>query len=434
MRVIKKIIKASAVLFLVLIIGLAALDIYLIKKPEVQAKRKIDGIDEISSGINELSLREDVKVIGLGEATHGNAEFQELKLEVLKVLVDRSGVDCFAMEMDYGEGVIINDYINGHSEMSIDEVMDHISFVIYRTEEIRNLIEWMKEYNRTHDRKLSFYGFDLQNPDVDLKLILDFLEVNSIEGGIGLTAFDPYLNGETGFKDPGLSGGFEALNALKKQLETGREAYHDLYNYDRILNCIENVIRAREAAARYDGDNGMVEGGQYRDQMMALKVIEIFETLDGSRMMITGHNGHIGYAGNYTKTMGSFIRDEMGDSYYVIGTDYFITDCNMPSKNGKRADHRFVSGDILAYQAKEQGTYYLDFSKVSEDSELYRYIYEPIYTGSLGEGYSILNTILQDTVRIYCEPAYLYDAMILIYQCTPLNLLNGIQNIKSKVE
>ena len=425
MRVIKKIIKASAVLLLVLIIGLAALDIYLIKKPEVQAKRKIDGIDEISSGINELSLREDVKVIGLGEATHGNAEFQELKLEVLKVLVDRSDVDCFAMEMDYGEGVIINDYINGHSEMSIDEVMDHISFVIYRTEEIRDLIEWMKGYNDTHDRKLSFYGFDLQNPDVDLKLIMDFLEVNSIEGGIGLTSFDPYLNGDAGFKDVSLSAGFEALNALKKQLEAGREAYHDLYNYDRILNCIENVIRAREVAARYDGDNGMVEGGQYRDQMMALKVIEIFETLDGSRMMITGHNGHIGYAGNYTKTMGSFIRDEMGDSYYVIGTDYFITDCNMPSKNGKRADHRFVSGDILAYQAKEQGTYYLDFSKVSEDSELYRYVYEPIYTGSLGEGYSILNTILQDTVRIYCEPAYLYDAMILIYQCTPLNLLNA---------
>ena len=423
MRVIKKIIKASAVLFLVLIIGLVALDIYLIKKPEVQAKRKIDGIDEISSGINELSLREDVKVIGLGEATHGNAEFQELKLEVLKTLVDLSGVDCFAMEMDYGEGVIINDYINGYSEMSIHDVMDHISFVIYRTEEIRNLIEWMKEYNRTHDKMLSFYGFDLQNPDVDLKLILDFLEENSIEGDIGLTAFDPYLNSDKGFKDAGLSDGFEALNALKKQLETGWEAYQDLYNYDRILDCIDNVIRAREVAARYDEDNGMAEGGQYRDQMMALKVIEISEALDGSRMMIAGHNGHIGYAGNYTKTMGSFIRDEMGDAYYAIGTDYFITDCNMPYSSGKRANHRFVSGDILAYQAKEQGTYYLDFSKVSEDSEVYKYIHEPIYTGSLGEGYSILNTILQDTVRIYCEPDYLYDSMVFVYECTPLNLL-----------
>ena len=425
LNVLKKIGKAIAVLFLVLILGLAVLDIYLIKKPEIQAKRKIDGIDEYACEINELTIRENAKVIGLGEATHGNAEFQELKLEVLKALADKYNVDCFVMEMDYGEGVIINDYVNGHSGMSIDEVMSRINFTIYRTEEIRNLIEWMKEYNRSHSNKLSFYGFDLQNPDVDLNLILDFAEENSIEEGAGLSAtFDSYLNGSISFKDAGLNDGFEALNRLKNHLLSNRDEYQDLYNYDRILDCIENVLRARELAARYDRDNGMVEGGQYRDQMMAVKVIEISETLNESRMMITGHNGHIGYAGNYTKTMGSFLRDELGDSYYAIGTDYFITDCSMPSGNGRRANHRFVSGDILAYQAKEQGTYYLDFSKVSEDSEVYKYIHEPIYTGHLGEGYSILNTILQDTVRIYCEPDYLFDAMILVYQCSPLNLLN----------
>ena len=424
-KVLKKIGKVIAVLFLVLILGLAILDIYLIKKPEIQAKRKIEGIDEIACGIKELTVPENAKVIGLGEATHGNAEFQELKLEVLKVLADQYGVDCFAMEMDYGEGVIINDYIHDHSEMSVNEVMNRINFTIYRTEEIRNLIEWMKEYNRSHSEKLSFYGFDLQNPDVDLKLILDFAEENSIEEGADVAAaFDSYLKGSTGFKDASLSEGFEALNRLKNQLTANKDAYQNLYNYDCILDCIENVMRARELAARYDGDNGMVEGGQYRDQMMAEKVIEISETLDKSRMIIAGHNGHIGYAGNYTRTMGSFLRDQLSDSYYAIGTDYFITDCNMPYKSGRRANHRFVSGDILAYQAKELGTYYLDFSKVSEDSEVYRYIHGPIYTGSLSEGYSLLNTILQDTVRIYCEPDYLYDAMILIYQCTPLNLLN----------
>jgi erythromycin esterase len=167
----------------------------------------------------------------------------------------------------------------------------------------------------------------------------------------------------------------------------------------------------------------MVEGGGYRDQMMAKKVIEISETLENSRMMIAGHNGHIGYAGNFVRTMGSFIRDELGDAYFAIGTDYFITSCNMPDSSGKRSDHRFVSGDILAYQAKDLGTYYLDFSGVSKDSDVYKYINEPIYTGSLGESYSILNTILQDTVRIYCEPDYLYDSMIFVYECTPLNLL-----------
>ncbi|MCR5795874.1 MAG: erythromycin esterase family protein [Solobacterium sp.] len=424
MKVLKKIGKVMAVLFLILMLGLTALDIYMIKMPEMRAKVKIDGIEDAACRVEDLTIPENVKVIGLGEASHGNAEFQELKLEVLKVLVDKYNVDCFAMEMDYGEGVIINDYINGHSGMSIDEVMSRISFPIYRTEDIRDLIEWMKDYNLSHVDKLSFYGFDLQNPDVDLKLILDFAADNSIVEGEGLAEiFEPYLNSDVSFRDTGLSEGFEMLSSLETALKTGREAYQDLYNYERILECIENVLRARELAARYDGDNGMVEGGQYRDMMMALKVIELSEALNGSRMMITGHNGHIGYAGNFTRTMGSFIRDELGDSYYAIGTDYFITYCNMPSGSGRRSNHRFVSGDILAYQAKMIGTYYLDFSMVSEGTEVYRYIHEPIYTGSLGEGYSIRNTILQDTVRIYCEPEYLYDAMILIYECTPLDLL-----------
>ena len=422
MRVLKKIIKVLLLLFLVLVLGLTALDIYMIKKPEQDAKKKIDGMEESACPVEDLTIDEKVKVIGLGEATHGNAEFQELKLDVLKVLVEKYDVISFAMEMDYGEGVIINDYISGHSGMTIDEVMDRISFRIYRTEEIRSLIEWMREYNDLHDGKLSFYGFDLQNPEVDLALIRDFVNKNSI-GGNPEGAFEAFLNGEASLRDESLNPAFEELDRLRSDLESNKEIYRELYNYDRILDCIENVFRARELSVKHAGDNGMVEGNGFRDQMMAKKVIEISETLENSRMMITGHNGHIGYAGNFVRTMGSFIRDELGDAYFAIGTDYFITSCNMPDSSGKRSDHRFVSADILAYQAKDLGTYYLDFSRVGKDSDVYKYINEPIYTGSLGEGYSILNTILQDTVRIYCEPDYLYDSMIFVYECTPLNLL-----------
>ena len=424
MKVLMKIIKIIVLLFLVLVLGLTALDIYMIKKPEQDAKKKIDGMEELACPVENLTINEKANVIGLGEATHGNAEFQELKLDVLKVLVDKYDVSCFAMEMDYGEGVIINNYISGRSGMTIDEVMDHISFRIYRTEEIRSLIEWMKEYNDLHDDKVSFYGFDFQNPDVDLDLIMDFIKANSIGGDIDLAgAFDPFLNGDARLNDESMKDAFEDLDRLRYELESNKDVYQDLDNYDRILECIENIFRARELSARYAGDNSRVEGNQYRDQMMAKKVIEISETLENSRMMITGHNGHIGYAGNFVRTMGSFIRDELGDAYFTIGTDYFITSCNMPDSSGKRSDHRFVSGDILAYQAKDLGTYYLDFSGVSKDSDVYKYINEPIYTGSLGESYSILNTILQDTVRIYCEPDYLYDSMIFVYECTPLNLL-----------
>ena len=422
MKVLKKIIKIAVLLFLALILGLTALDIYMIKKPELDAKKKIDGMEESARQVEDLTIDEKANVIGLGEAAHGNAEFQELKLDVLKVLVDKYDVSCFAMEMDYAEGVIINDYINGCSGMTIDEVMDHISFRIYRTEEIRGLIEWMREYNDLHDEKLSFYGFDLQNPDVDLALIRDFVKENSIDGD-PTGAFEPFVNGEVSLRAESLNHAFEELENLRSELYSNKQTYQNLYNYDRILECIENVFRARELSVKYAGDNGMVEGSGYRDQMMAKKVVEISETLGDSRMMITGHNGHIGYAGNFVRTMGSFSRDELGAAYFAIGTDSFITKCNMPSVSGRRSNHRFVSGDILAYQAKRIGTYYLDFSMVSEETDVYKYIHEPIYTGSLGEGYSIRQTILQDTVRLYCEPDYLYDSMVFVYECTPLNLL-----------
>ena len=100
MKVLKKIGKVMAILFLILMVGLAVLDIYLIKMPELRAKVKIDGIEDVVYKIEGLTIHENVKVIGLGEASHGNAEFQELKREVLKVLVDKYNVDCFAMEIE----------------------------------------------------------------------------------------------------------------------------------------------------------------------------------------------------------------------------------------------------------------------------------------------------------------------------------------------
>ncbi len=424
MKIIKKIFKVILIMILILTAAAVAADLWLIYKPELDAKRKIDSIEEVSLKIEDLTVNENAKIIGLGEAAHGNAEFQALKLDVLKTLIERYGVNCFAMEMDYGEGVIINDYISGSTELTIDEVMGHVHFVIYKTHEIRNLIEWMKEYNVSHDEKLSFYGFDLQNPDVDLRLILEFMKKNSVGDDSALAeAFDSYLNGEARFRDDSLSEGIEQLRHLKEELVSGREKYQDLHNYARILDCIETVLSARELAIRYAGENGSFEGGQYRDQMMAERVIQLSEERDVSKVMIAGHNGHIGYAGNYVKTMGSFLREKLGEAYFAVGTDYFITHSNMPDNSGRRSVHRFVSGDILAYQAKDLGTYYLNFSQIDEGSPVYRYIHEPIYTGSLGEGYSIINTILQDTVRIYCEPVYLYDAMILVYECGPLNLL-----------
>ena len=44
-------------------------------------------------------------------------------------------------------------------------------------------------------------------------------------------------------------------------------------------------------------------------------------------------------------------------------------------------------------------------------------------TGSLGEGWNILNAVIAGSVRVYAPVNTMYDAMIFVYEATPLNLL-----------
>ena len=55
-------------------------------------------VDSYVSTIEEIDIPDDVKVIGLGEATHGNIEFQQLKKDLFEVLVKNENVRVFVLE------------------------------------------------------------------------------------------------------------------------------------------------------------------------------------------------------------------------------------------------------------------------------------------------------------------------------------------------
>ena len=58
--------------------------------------------------VSEVSIPAQARVVALGEATHGNAEFQQLKLDVFKVMVEKYGVRAFALEGDFGGCEAVN--------------------------------------------------------------------------------------------------------------------------------------------------------------------------------------------------------------------------------------------------------------------------------------------------------------------------------------
>lgn len=110
----------------------------------------------------------------LGEATHGNAKFQRLKLDVFQILVERYGVRAFALEGDFGGCEAVNRYIHGGAGTAADAAAA-IGFAIYRTQEMEDLIAWMQSYNETAKpgEDLCFYGFDMQRYEYSYRYLLE---------------------------------------------------------------------------------------------------------------------------------------------------------------------------------------------------------------------------------------------------------------------
>ena len=143
---IRKIFK-GILIFLVGLILLAGMGDFLwVNLPKLSARKDISDIEDYGKAVSEINLDDNIEVVGLGEATHGNSDFQNLKLEVLKTLVEKNNLKNFCLEADFGEGMMINNYIHGNKR---DENISRIfSFNIYHTGNMNDLINYMFDYNQ----------------------------------------------------------------------------------------------------------------------------------------------------------------------------------------------------------------------------------------------------------------------------------------------
>lgn len=414
---IKKIFKGILIFILALIFLVGLGDFLWVNLPKLSARKNISDIEDYGKMVSEINLDDDIKVVGLGEATHGNSDFQDLKLEVLKTLVEKNNLKSFAIEADFGEGMIINNYIHGNKRA--ENISSVFSFDIYHTKNMNDLINYMFDYNqkvKTED-KLSFYGFDMQNPKKSIEVILEFCEENNI-------LQDKNLQREFSFiKDE---------NFKISQIKEKKDLLLEVKNYVEILSSPEAKIVSRaitnvmDSVKYYELDfKDYVKVNNLRDKLMAenVKWISDFEKAKGNNLLlISGHNGHIAKSEKFYEPMGSHLKKIFGEKYFIIGTDFYkgIVNINEAGPDNKRANHAFVSADPLAYSARKfKGKYYLDFTKV-KDGETFDLINKEINMGSLGEGYSPLMKFIPTSYRVKEVPKDFYDAMIFVYYAKPI--------------
>lgn len=370
--------------------------------------------------VDNIKIPEKTKIVALGEASHGNVEFQQLKLSVFQNLVENAGIRAFALEGDYGGCEYVNRYIHG-GEGTAEQAAAAIGSAIYRTDEMADLISYMRKYNETAKAgdDLRFYGFDMQNWSYNLQYLTEACKAS----GIDVTELKKLEDNDEADGGYDIEEQTRIIMEIKKELQESDAK--DIKQADHLADTLLQNISLGKVI------DSAVEGNALRDQRMAENVMWILsmeEQRGNACIFISGHNGHIERSGNYgtdNRVMGNILSDELGEGYFAIGTDFYKTNCNLPKSDGKRITHTFYSYDPLAKAAKKAGydMCWLDFSKVPENSKLKEQITDHVSMGSLGEGYSaFFMSIFPQSYRISQSPEKLYDGMIFVADAHPIEI------------
>jgi erythromycin esterase len=398
-----------------------------------EALHPIESTDPMSSltDLEPLSRLAQARVVGMGEATHGTREFFHLRHKILRWLVEEHGMTVFAIESSVSEGVYLDRYVQS-GEGDLEAIMlEHMQYWAWYTEEMRDLIQWMADYNAANPEvPLRYFGVDCGPLGQQSDLIIEYLAeaapelVGDAEVAVGQHR----------------SGAGEAYNRYQEMSPEEHESIHAELAFFRSLLIDEKpaLVNGSSLAefrlALYLLDN-LVAGHQYyfnlfneessearaifRDRCMADNVIRLEELLEeGVRVAYWGHNFHIAASmfEDRIPFAGHNLRQDLGSDYRAIGfsfshgeliamgnTGLVVHEVTLPPREGSVAE---------LFHAASENRFLLDLGALPA-SELLDWLREPQYTRTVG-------SVVPDPLPLYWQErlAERYDAIIHIDEST----------------
>ncbi len=118
----------------------------------------------------DVLLREigDAKVVLLGEASHGTAEYYEWRAAITRRLMQEKGFDFVAVEGEWADSYRVNNFIKGPRKdsaaaVTLLEQYNRWPTWMWGNYEIAGLVTWLNGYNQNKPagEKVGFYGLDV---------------------------------------------------------------------------------------------------------------------------------------------------------------------------------------------------------------------------------------------------------------------------------
>jgi len=256
-----------------------------------------------------LGVLKDVRVVGLGENTHGTREFFQMKHRMTRFLVEKLGFKIFTIESGMLHCLDIDEYVR-HGKGTAQKALDGQGYWTWNTEEVLDMIEWMRAHNLRCDRgnECGFFGYDIQCnalPVLDaLAKKLDKQTVEYIE-----IATAPYREHKSGMERPPIDAPLRLLGYLiTHERAIARHAGRSTYD--------QTVMAARILCQCMDPASLTNEG---RDRYMADNVLDLLDSIaPEDKIVVWAHNFHVSVDPN-AKTMGWHLRRSLLDTYYTFG-------------------------------------------------------------------------------------------------------------------
>jgi erythromycin esterase len=288
-----------------------------------------------NQSFTQLDELKSIKIIGMGEATHGTKEFFQMKQRLFKFFVEHFNHKVLAFEMDYSEALIFEEYIQTGKGNLTELMKNKLDFWTWCTSEIRDLFEWMKEYNigkKPQDR-LHLFGIDCQTFDYNVPELMNRIAlIDSVMKNDITKVLNPKPT-DINISQAKAIGSILKSNKGKMLLKISTNEYDEI---EHISDIIIQTVKSK---------NDSTYEGSLRDQFMAENTIWLSKRTKHP-ISIWAHNDHIKKGDKATEeafSMGFYIDYRQKESYKNIGFS-------------------FAEGSVTAYNQANNSLEYINVS------------------------------------------------------------------------
>jgi erythromycin esterase-like protein len=334
------------------------------------------------------------RVVLLGEASHGTAEFYEARAAISRRLIERHGFTIVAVEADWPDAAAVNRFVQSRPATA-EQPFTRFPTWMWRNAEFEGFLRWLRGWNAEAETPTGFYGLDLYNLSGSIRAVLDYLDRSDPEAAAlarrHYGCLRPWMEEPQRYglyvRSTGRAvceaGVVEMLSELhRRQLDCSGDC-------EGLLDATGNARLVANAEAYY---RAMFEGSDaswnLRDSHMSETLDALLEAHPDGKAIVWAHNSHIGDARATEMgaqrgelNLGQLARESFGSGAVLIGfgTDRGEVACaddwDAPMETKAVRPAR---ADSIEWLARETGLprFLIDLRNLA-DPALYRTLAEP---------------------------------------------------------